>query len=221
MSIKLVLADDHPFILFGLQQLFALEPDLNVVACCTTGEETLWRVREHQPDVAVLDIRMPGKDGLTVLRDMRKEGLTTPVVILTAELNEDEVLEAVCHGARDVILKEMAPRALVNCIREVHAGEVWLMHSAFGTWLENHSTGRALKKIVRCESGRLEMARVLTAREAEIAHMIGRGLRNKEIGSRLFISEGTVKIHLHSIYNKLNLDNRLALALYVQRQGLE
>ena len=214
MSIKLVLADDHPFILFGLRQLFALEPDLNVVACCTTGEETLRRLREHRPDVAVLDIRMPGKDGLTVLREMRKQGLTTRVVILTAELNEDDVIEAVRHGVRRVILKEMAPRDLINCIREVHAG---------GSCLESRCISRALEQMVRSESKKREMARILTAREAEIARMIASGLNHKEIAARLFISDGTVKVHLHNVYQKLDVDNRLALALYVQRhaQGLE
>ncbi len=152
MPIRLVLADDHPLILDGLEQLFSLEPDLTVLARCATGEETLHAVRRSQPDVLVLDLRMPGKDGLTVLREMQKAQLATKVVILTAALDEEEVIEAVRLGVHGLVLKEMAPQLLVQCLRRVHAG---------GEWLEKHAVGRALERILRREAGRQQLARVL------------------------------------------------------------
>lgn len=210
MAISLLLADDHPLILQGLQNLFSREPDFTVVGQCRTGDEALDGLRRHRPDLLLLDLRMPGTDGLAVLRQMKEEKMATRVVLLTAALDEEEVLEAMRLGVRGVVLKEMAPRLLVQCIRKVHAG---------GEWLETRSVGRALGQLLRREAGRGEMARILTARELEIARMVARGLRNRDIADKLSISEGTVKIHLHRTYEKLGVDGRLQLMLYVQKNG--
>jgi two-component system, NarL family, nitrate/nitrite response regulator NarL len=210
LPIALVLADDHPLILAGLEQLFSLEHDFTLLARCMSGEETLQAVRQYRPDVLVQDIHISGKDGLTVLREMQREKLATKVVILTAALNGDEALEALRLGVRGVVLKEMAPQLLVQCIRKVHVG---------GEWLEKRSVGRALEKILRGESGAQQLARVLTPREMTIVRMVATGLRNKAIADSLSISEGTVKIHLHHIYEKLKVDGRIALICYAQHQG--
>jgi DNA-binding NarL/FixJ family response regulator len=209
--ISLVLADDHPIVLEGLVQLFRLEPDFRVVARCTGGDETLATVRRHRPDILVLDVRMPGKDGLAILGEITREGLPTRVVLLTAALDENGVVEAVRLGAWGLVLKEMAPETLVRCVREVHGGE---------RWLDNRSVVRALERIARREAGAARVAGVVTPRELEIIRMIAGGLRNKEIAARLSISEGTVKIHLHNIYEKLQLDGRLALLLYAREHAL-
>jgi DNA-binding NarL/FixJ family response regulator len=211
MPIHLVLADDHPIILDGLEILFRMEKDIQVVARCVNGEEALQAVRQHRPDILILDIRMPGKDGLAVLREMKDEDLPTRVVLLTVALDEEETLEALRLGVRGVVLKEMAPQMLVQCVRKVHAGE---------QWLERRSVGRALEKLLSREAGAREVAGVLTPREIEIVRMVASGLRNKEIADKLSISEGTVKIHLHHIYEKLHLNGRLELALYAQDRGL-
>ncbi len=211
MPIRLVLADDHQFILDGLESLFRLEEEFEVVARCTRGEEILQAVREHRPDILILDIRMPCKDGLTIAREIRAEGLPTRIVLLTAELDEDQFLEAVRLGVRGIVLKEMAPRLLVECINEVQRG---------GQWLERNSTQLALAKVLKRADDARETAALLTARELELVRMIARGLRNKEIADRLFISEGTVKVHLHNIYEKLGIDGRLALLKYALDKGL-
>ena len=125
MSVTLVLADDQPIILYGLEQLFAREQDFHVLASCATGEETLEAVRGHRPAVLVLGLRLPAKDGLTVLRELRAEGLPTRVVVFSSALKDELVVEAIHLGARGVVLKEMAPRLLVQCIRKVHAGSEW------------------------------------------------------------------------------------------------
>ncbi|HEV8676341.1 MAG TPA: response regulator transcription factor [Methylomirabilota bacterium] len=210
MAISLLLADDHPLILQGLQNLFGREPDFTVVGQCRTGDEALDGLRRHWPDILLLDLRMPGTDGLAVLRQMKEEKMATRVVLLTAALDEEDVLEAMRLGVRGVVLKEMAPRLLVQCIRKVHAG---------GEWLETRSFSRALDKLLKREARPGDMATILTARELEIARMVARGLRNRDIAEKLSISEGTVKIHLHRTYEKLGVDGRLQLMLYVQKNG--
>lgn len=211
MPIRLVLADDHPVVLAGLEQLFSLERDFRVVARCVSGDETLEAVRANRPDILILDIRMPGKDGLEVLRELKGDPSATPVIILTVGLDEKDLLEAMRLGVRGVILKEMAPHVLVDCVRRVHAGEVCI---------EPASVRSALEAMERREAEARQAAAALTPRELEIVRMVGRGLRNKEIAETLSITEGTVKIHLHHVYEKLHLDGRLALLAYAQRKGL-
>jgi DNA-binding NarL/FixJ family response regulator len=211
VAVTIVLADDHQIVLEGLVQILRLEPDFQVVARCTNGEETLEAVRRHRPEVLVLDVRMPGKDGLAVLRDIRREELPTRVVLLTAALDEGGVVEAVRLGVWGLVFKEMAPQTLVTCVRKVHAGE---------RWLDNRSVVRALETISQREATAEASAAQVTPRELEIIRMIATGLRNKEIATQLSISEGTVKIHLHNIYEKLQVDGRLALLLYAQEHGL-
>ena len=211
MPIRLVLADDHPIVLDGLEKVFRLEPDLEVVARCVNGEEALEAVRRHRPDILLLDLRMPRKDGLAVLETLRESKLPTKVVLLAAAVDRREVLEALRLGVRGIVLKELAPRLLVECVRKVHAGE---------QWIEKRSFTGALETLLQREAGAREAAAVLTPREIEIVRMVASGLRNKQMAERLFITEGTVKIHLHHIYQKLKVQNRVELTLYAQARGL-
>jgi DNA-binding NarL/FixJ family response regulator len=211
MPIKLVLADDHPLVLDGIESLFRLEEDLAIVARCQDGDQVLDAIRQHAPDILVLDIRLPGKDGLRVLREMREAGLATQVVLFTAALSEDELAEAVRLGVRGLVLKEMSPRLLIQCIRQVHAGELWL---------EKRSVSVALERLLRDEASRNDAAKLLTPRELDIVKLVAIGLRNSEIAERLFISEGTVKVHLHNIYQKIGVDSRTRLARYAQTNRL-
>ena len=211
MPITLVIVDDHPLILDALENLFRLEKDLKVVARCLDGDEALKAVHRHKPDILVLDIQMPAKDGLVVLREMSKEKLPTRVVVLTATLGDEGVTEALRLGVRGLVLKELAPKLLVQCIRKVHAGELWL---------EKRTVSSALERLLQREAGKQEAVQALTSREIEIIKQLATGLRNSEIAKRLFISEGTVKMHLHNIYQKLGVDTRLKLTRYAQEKGL-
>jgi DNA-binding NarL/FixJ family response regulator len=211
MSITLVISDDHPLIVDAMVNLFGQEKDFKIAALCRDGDETLAALKKHKPDILILDIRMPGKDGLAVIREMKKEKLATRTVLLTAELDEEELTEAVRLGVRGLVLKQLAPKLLVQCIRHVHAGELWL---------EKDSVSTALEKLLQGEAGKLEVAQALTPREIEIVKHVAVGLHNTEIANRLFISEGTVKMHLHNIYEKLHLDNRIKLSRYAQQKGL-
>lgn len=211
MRARLVLADDHPIVLDGLEQLFRLEPELEVVARCRDGAETLRVVRSERPDLLLLDVKMPGRDGLAVLRAIRDERLPTRVVLLTAALDDEQLVEAVRLGVRGIVLKESAPRLLIKALHEVRAG---------GQWLEPAAVSRALQKLGEREQGLREAEKALTPRELEIVRMAATGLRNRDIAERLSITEGTVKIHFHNIYQKLDVNGRLELALYARDRGL-
>ena len=211
MRIRLVLADDHPIVLDGLENLFRLEPDIEVVARCVNAEEALAAVRQHRPDVLLLDLRMPSKNGLAVLEELRKEKLPTKVVLLAAVVEKQEVLEALRLGVRGIVLKELAPRLLVQCVRTVHAGQ---------QWIEKRSFTGAVETLLRREAGAREVAGILTPREIELTRMVASGQRNRQMAERLAITEGTVKIHLHNIYHKLKIQSRVELTLYAQSQGL-
>jgi len=211
MPIRIVIADDHPIVLDGLDQLFRLEPDMAVVARCHDGTATIEAVRTLRPDVLVLDLMMPTPDGLDVLRAIADKEVATRVVLLTAALDDDQLLEAIRLGAQGVVLKEMAPRLLVEAVREVHQGR---------QWLEKGLGGRALRKLLQRETTAREIAALLTSRELDIVRMLAHGMRNRAIAERLFISEGTVKVHLHNIYEKLQLGSRFELMVYARNRGL-
>jgi two-component system, NarL family, nitrate/nitrite response regulator NarL len=209
--IRLVITDGHALPLKGLEALLATERDFQVVAACTSGEQALEAVRKHRPDVLVLELRMRGLDGLAVLRAMTQEPVSVPVVLLAAEIDDDQTLEAVRLGAKGIVLKEMAPPLLMECIRAVHAGELWV---------ERKTVTRALCTQLRREAAVRELARVLTNRELDIVRMILLGLRNMEIATKLCVSRSTVESHLHHIYEKLGIDSRIGLLLLAQREGL-
>ena len=142
---------------------------------------------------------------------MAAEHLTCRTVLLTAALKDDEVVQALKLGAMGVVLKESEPGALLECVRRVHRGE---------QWIDRETLSRAFGRVMMREAASREAGRTLTPRELEIVRMIAQGLRNKAVAERLSISEGTVKIHLHNIYEKLGVDGRLELVLFAQEKGL-
>ena len=184
--ITVVIADTHPIILDGIGRLFE-DAGFSVVARCGAGP-----------------------DGLTVLREMKRFQLTTQAVLFTSAPQESEILEAIRLGVRGVVLKEMPPHLLVNCVRKVHSGE---------RWVEKRSAGRLLEKLLKREVAARQLAKDLTVRELDILRLVAVGLSNKAIAERIFVKEGTVKIHLHNIYKKLDVGNRLALTIFAQNKG--
>jgi DNA-binding NarL/FixJ family response regulator len=211
VGIRILLADDHPIVLDGLEGLFRLETDIEVVGRCLTGDEVMPALRRLKPDLLLLDIRMPRMDGMEVLRAMHHERIATRVVLLATVFEDDQVVEALRLGVRGMVLKELAPPLLIECVRRVHAG---------GQWIEQQASGRALETLVRRETAEKELSHDLTPREIELVRLAASGLRNREMSRRLEISEGTVKMHLHNVYRKLKLDNRVALANYARQKGL-
>jgi two-component system nitrate/nitrite response regulator NarL len=209
--IQIVIADDHPLVLDGLTQLFASEEDVEVVRRCTNGEEALAAAREAHPDVLVLDVRMPALGGLEVLRALSAEKNPARVVLLTAQMNDIEILSSVRCGVAGIVLKETAPRVLLQCVRAVAAGE---------RWLDSRMIQSAVETTVRRDAAQEKAAKELTRRELDIARMVATGARNREIGEKLGISEGTVKMHLHTIYEKLGIGGRVELSNYAREHAL-
>jgi len=211
MAIRLVLVDDHPIVLQGLEQLFERHDDFEVLSCCSDGASALSAVAKYQPDVLVMDLRMPGLSGLDVLRTLSASQSRCRSVLLTATVRDNEVMEAVKLGVRGIVLKESAPDVLIDCVRRVYRGE---------QWIERETVTRALQRVLERDSAQREAGHTLTPREIEIVRMVAQGLRNKVIADRLSISEGTVKVHLHNVYEKLGVDGRLELVLCAQQKGL-
>jgi DNA-binding NarL/FixJ family response regulator len=197
MAIRVVLVDDHPLVLSGVEQLLATGQDFEVVRTCSTAGEGYRAVNEDHPDVMVLDLMLPGEDGLSLLR--RLDATKPPaVIVLTAVQDEDLLLDAARLGARGIVLKAMAPRTLEDCIRAVYRGERRL-----------HVEGvDYAKRVEERQSVEDELSGQLTPRELEIARLVALKLDNQEIATRLAITVGTVKIHLHHVFDKLHVNGR-------------
>jgi DNA-binding NarL/FixJ family response regulator len=210
-ALTLVLSDEHPIVLDGLEHLFRLQKKFKILARCTTGEETLRGVQKHRPDILVFDIHIPRENGLALLEEISRNKLPTRCVIFTTALSDDEILNAMRLGASGMVLKNMPPKLLIECIRKVQAGK---------KWFERDSSAAAVQKLLDRERKAQRAHEALSSRQLQILRMLAAGLRNKEIGKKLFISEGTVQVHLHNIYKRLEVKNRLALALYARESGL-
>ena len=209
---RILIAGEQPLFLDGLQGLLGREPDTSVVVRCTGEAEILNQAQASRPDVALLDVDISRTANLEIVRRLNEVASATKVVLLTPRTDEEALIAAVRLGVRGVLLKSVPPTVIMQCIRQVHGG---------GYWLDKQMTATALRKIVRREATqrRLSVAG-LTPRELEIAKLAGQGLRNHGIGAKLGISPATVKIHLHQIYRKLNLSNRLALMIYARDNDL-
>lgn len=208
---RLVLTAPHPIVLDALEQLFAAERDLQVMARCTDSDETMAAIQRHRPHVLVLDPRLPDVTGLAVLNQLHRQHPKTRVVLFVDELSDDEAIEAMRLLVRGVVLKEQPSHQLVQCVRKVRAG---------GYWFERRAMGQALDTLLRRENGARDVAGVLTPREVELVRMVGLGIGSDVIAERLAISHGTVKVHLHNIYRKLGLSGRVELMLFARERQL-
>jgi two-component system, NarL family, nitrate/nitrite response regulator NarL len=205
-SIKVLIADDHAFFRDGLRKLLEDADDISVVGEASNGDQCIKMLDKFKPDILLLDLRMPEKDGLAVLTEVNFESLSTRVIVLTAAEGDRDVVRAMRLGARGVVLKQSASDLLLKSIRQVHDGEIWL---------DNRMTAEVMKAFSKSsEAGPRREKPLLSDREKEIVQLVAQGFRNKEIGEKLFISEQTVKNHLHNIFDKLGVSDRLELALY-------
>jgi DNA-binding NarL/FixJ family response regulator len=210
-SVTLVVADGRPLLLRGLEYVCAAEPGFEVVAACARGDATLEALRMRKPDVLILDATLPPSGGLWVLRQMRREKLPTRAVLLADHPDERHVVEAVRLGVGGILLPDMTPESLLRCVRTVHAGE---------PWLESQAVARLLNRRPRGEVPRRQLGSGLTPRQMEIVRLAAEAIPTREIAARLMVTEGTVKVHLHNIYEKLQVDGRVGLVLLVMKHGL-
>jgi DNA-binding NarL/FixJ family response regulator len=209
--IRVLVADDHAIFRDGLRKLLNSDDNIAIVGEARNGTECIKQLNKLKPDVLLLDLRMPDKDGLAVLEEVNFDNLPTRVVVLTAAEDQRDVVRAMRLGARGVVLKHSATDLLVQSIHRVHAGEIWL---------DNRMTAEVMKAFQSSESGPRSERTLLTEREKEMVQHVAQGFRNKEIAEKLFISEQTVKNHLHNIFDKLGVSDRLELALYAVHHRL-
>jgi two-component system, NarL family, nitrate/nitrite response regulator NarL len=203
MKLRIAIADDHPVVRKGLAQFIAEEEDLDLVAECRDGNELIEILKLDPPDIALVDLRMRECGGMDVLRFAHEQHIPTRFIILAGNITDDEVLAAMRLGAKGIVLKELAPTLLMQSIRKVAGGDVWL---------EKDSIARVMERLLDHQQRRETIKSLLTHRELEIVRMVVQGLGNREIGEALFISEGTVKSHLRSIFEKLGVKSRMQLA---------
>jgi two-component system, NarL family, nitrate/nitrite response regulator NarL len=206
--IKVVIADDHPLVLKGLEALLSAEPEFQVLASCVDGLEALSAIRQHHPDVAILDIKMPGLSGLDVLNEVEKSGLSTKIIFLTATVNDQHVLTAITRRAHGFLLKENASDALLDCLRTVAEGSRWIPVEVMQAALARDEDYLTELKVI---------LKGLSTRENQVADLIAAGYSNKEIAQHLNVTEGTVKLHLHNIFKKTGAKNRTTLAALTLR----
>ncbi len=217
-TVRILIADDHPIVRDGLKKLLLLEDDFDVVGEAGDGREVLDRVRELDPDVLLLDLRMPNLDGLATLQALQQTNKRTRVIVLTASEDKNEFVQAMKLGCSGIVLKQTAPDLIVKSIRKVHSGEIWLDSHTTAAVMRQFSTG--LEGAGGGGGGKGRERSPLSTREREIVALVAQGYKNKEMAEKMFISEQTVKNHLHNIFDKLGVSDRLELALYAIHKGL-
>ena len=220
-KIRIVVADDHPIFRDGLCKLLALEEDFEVVAQAQDGRQVLEVLQQYEPDILLLDLKMPGLDGLGTLQRLQAVKNKTRVIVLTASDDKNEFVQAMRFGTSGIVLKQTATELLIKSIRKVHAGEIWL---------DSYTTAAVIRQFVAADEappplapaspGRERERSPLSQREREIVALVAQGFKNKEMAEKMFISEQTVKNHLHNIFDKLGVSDRLELALYAIHNNL-
>jgi two-component system, NarL family, response regulator len=201
--ITVVIADDHPVVREGLVEVFKSQTDIKVVAEATNGEEALQMCKQHLPDVLLLDLRMPRKDGLQVMAELPARAVSGPrVIVMTTYDNEDDIHRSVKAGAKGYLVKDTAPQQIRESVRRVAAGE---------SILSSNIAAKLAKSIVRPQ---------LSKRERQVLNCLANGRSNKEIAQILYISEHTAKAHVRSIMTKLNADSRTEVIANAAKQGL-
>jgi two-component system nitrate/nitrite response regulator NarL len=203
--IKILIADDHVIFRDGLRKLLDSDHELTVVGEACSGAECIEMLGNLKPDILLLDLRMPDKSGLAVLEEVNFDTVHTHVIVLTAAEDDREVIRAMRLGARGVVLKQSATEVLLKSIHRVHAGEIWL---------DNRMTSEVINAFSIPEAAPRGGKPLVSDREKQVVQLVVQGFGNKEIGVKLFISEQTVKNHLHNIFDKLGVSDRLELALY-------
>jgi DNA-binding NarL/FixJ family response regulator len=219
-KIRIAIADDHPIFRDGLCRLLSLEDDFDVVGQVESGLQVAEVVQQCDPDILLLDLNMPGLSGLAALETLKAASSRTRVILLTASDNQHEFVQALKLGSCGIVLKQTATESLIDSIRRVHAGEICLDSDTTGAVIRRFVANEEAPSPPQIPAVSRECDRSpLSLREGEIVNLVAQGFKNKDIAEKMFITEQTVKNHLHNIFDKLNVSDRLELALdFVARQ---
>ena len=200
--VRILIVDDHPVVRAGLTSMLGTQPELEVVGSASSGEEALVKIRQVDPDLLLLDLRMPGMGGVEVLLEMKRRSHHARALILTSFETDEDIYRAVQAGAQGYLLKDTSLREMVDAIRIVHGGKKYFPRDI---------ASRLAERMMRSN---------LTAWEIEILKMLSKGPTNKQIGHALGISENTVKNHVNSIIEKLEVSDRTEAATTAIQRGL-
>ena len=209
-QIRILIADDHAIVREGLRALLATEPDLELVGEASDGIQAVSKALDLKPDVILLDMMMPRKDGLGAIEEIIKENPNARILVLTSLAEDDKVFPAIKAGALGYLLKDSSPQELLQAIHNVHQGEASL-----------HPTiARKLMRELNQPPSLPPTTDPLTEREVEVLRLVAQGLSNDDIAEKLVVSERTVRTHVSHILDKLHLANRTQMALYAVREGI-
>lgn len=212
-KIRVLIADDHTMVRQGLKQILELEKDMTVIAQAPNGEEAVKLVKECNPDVILMDINMPGMNGLQAIKEMKDSNIPSKIIVLTIHEDREYLFKTLQMGVEGYVLKDAEPSVLLEAIRSVNSGQPYIQANM------TRELVREFNKITLYDKGKTEESN-LTAREVEVLELIAEGMINKEIAKRLFISEKTVKNHVSNIFRKLNVSDRTQAAIYVFKHNL-
>lgn len=213
--IKVIVIDDHDLIREGLNRIISFEEDLEILGEGKNGDEALELVESKGPEVVVLDINMPVRSGLEALKEIKAKDKNIKVVMLTVENDKKTILEAIDIGADGYILKESAGSEIVNAIRNVYSGEKYIDRVLINTIFYN------VKKDLKYYNKEKEIINLLTGRELSILYEISKGLKNKEIAEKLFLSEKTVKNYITGIFKKIKVEDRVQATIFAIKNNIE
>jgi len=209
-AIRLLITDDHSIVRKGIKALLATEKDLQVVGEAENGADAVEKSAALKPDVVLMDLVMPEMDGIEATRRITTEQPGTKILVLTSFAADDKVFPAIKAGALGYLLKDSTPDQLLEAIRQVYKGE---------PSLEPSIARKVLQELSRPGQGR-QTTEPLTERELEVLRLIAQGMSNKEIATKIFVAEWTVRSHVSNILGKLHLASRTQAALYALRSGL-
>lgn len=213
-KITVLIADDHAMMRQGLKQILELENDITVIAQASNGSEAVKLVREKKPDIVLMDINMPGTNGLQAIKELKFEKNPSKIIVLTIHEDREYLFKTIQMGAEGYVLKDAEPAVLIEAIRKVYSGQ---------SYIQSNMTKELVKEFNRVtlhEKDKNEENN-LTAREIEVLELIAEGMINKEIAKQLYISEKTVKNHVSNIFKKLNVSDRTQAAIYAFKHNIK
>ena len=218
VPIRVLIADSHPIVLEGLRSVLAQQQAIQIVGEACDGMETIDKAVHLDPDIVLLDLKLPRVDGLTVIRSIQTRAPRTKVILFASGESKEEFVEAMKLGCSGVLLKEGPTSLVEKSLQKVQAGEIWLDSNTTAAVIRQFASPGEYQPSPNGKASR-ERAQ-LSQREREIIVLIAQGYKNKEIAEKMFITEQTVKNHLHNVFDKLGVSDRLELALYAIHNSL-
>jgi len=213
-KIRILIADDHSLVRQGLKQILELEKDITVIAQACNGNEAVRFAREYTPDIILMDINMPGINGLQAIMEIKQEKMTSRIIVLTIHEDREYLFKTLQMGAEGYVLKDAEPAVLIEAIRNVHGGQPFIQPTM------TRELVKEFNRVTLHEKGKGKENN-LTAREVEVLELIAEGMINKEIAKKLYISEKTVKNHVSNIFKKLNVSDRTQAAIYAFKHNIK